>query len=286
MSWLSNFVRPKIRALVAKPDVPDNLWHKCTKCEAMIFHRDLQQNLHVCQHCGHHMRLKPQERLAMLFDDGKYETIELPKAPVDPLKFRDSKRYTDRLRDAQSKTGHQDAIQVAHGTVGGMNAVIAAFDFGFMGGSMGVAVGEGMLAAANLARLQEAPLIVVPASGGARMQEGILSLMQMPRTTIAVQQVKEAGLPYIVILTDPTTGGVTASYAMLGDVQIAEPNALIGFAGARVIESTIREKLPEGFQRAEYLLDHGMLDMVVHRRDLRERLATVIGYLTPSARAA
>ena len=279
MSWLSNFVRPKIRALVAKPDVPDNLWHKCTKCEAMIFHRDLEQNLHVCQHCGHHMRLKPEERLAMLFDDGNYETIELPKAPVDPLKFRDSKRYTDRLRDAQSKTGHQDAIQVAHGTVGGMSAVIAAFDFGFMGGSMGVAVGEGMLAAANLARLQEAALIVVPASGGARMQEGILSLMQMPRTTIAVQQVKEAGLPYIVILTDPTTGGVTASFAMLGDIHIAEHGAQIGFAGVRVIEETIRETLPEGFQRAEYLLEHGMVDIVVRRSELRETLVRILDLL-------
>jgi len=279
MSWLSNFVRPKIRALVAKPDVPDNLWHKCTKCEAMIFHRDLEQNLHVCQHCGHHMRLKPEERLAMLFDDGKFETIKLPKVPADPLKFRDSKRYVDRLRDARSKTGHQDAILVAHGTVGGMNTVIAAFDFGFMGGSMGIAVGEGMLAAANLARLQEAPLIVVPASGGARMQEGILSLMQMPRTTIAVQQVKEAGLPYIVILTDPTTGGVTASFAMLGDIHIAEHGAQIGFAGARVIEETIRETLPEGFQRAEYLLEHGMVDIVVRRGDLRDTLVRVLDIL-------
>ncbi len=278
-NWLSNFVRPKIRALVSKPDVPDNLWHKCSKCDAMIFHRDLEQNLHVCQHCGHHMRLKPEDRLKMLFDDGKFETIELPKAPIDPLKFRDSKRYTDRLRDAQSKTGHQDAILVAHGTVGGMNAVIAAFDFGFMGGSMGIAVGEGMLAAANLARLQEAPLIVVPASGGARMQEGILSLMQMPRTTIAVQQVKEAGLPYIVVLTDPTTGGVTASFAMLGDIHIAEHGAQIGFAGARVIEETIRETLPEGFQRAEYLLEHGMVDIVVRRSELRDTLARVLDLL-------
>ncbi len=278
-NWLSNFVRPKIRALVSKPDVPDNLWHKCSKCDAMIFHRDLEQNLHVCQHCGHHMRLKPEDRLKMLFDDGKFETIELPKAPIDPLKFRDSKRYADRLRDAQSKTGHQDAILVAHGTVGGMNAVIAAFDFGFMGGSMGIAVGEGMLAAANLARLQEAPLIVVPASGGARMQEGILSLMQMPRTTIAVQQVKEAGLPYIVVLTDPTTGGVTASFAMLGDIHIAEHGAQIGFAGARVIEETIRETLPEGFQRAEYLLEHGMVDIVVRRSELRDTLARVLDLL-------
>ncbi|NNG05052.1 MAG: acetyl-CoA carboxylase carboxyltransferase subunit beta [Inquilinus sp.] len=277
MSWISNFVRPKIRALVAKPDVPDNLWHKCNKCEAMIFHRDLEQNLHVCQHCGHHMRLKPEDRLKMLFDDGAFETIELPKPAVaDPLKFRDNKRYSDRLRDAQQKTGHQDAILVAHGSIGGMNAVAAAFDFSFMGGSMGIAVGEGMLAAANLAKLQDAPLIAIPASGGARMQEGILSLMQMPRTTIAVQQVKEAGLPYIVILTDPTTGGVTASFAMLGDIHIAEHGAQIGFAGARVIEETIRETLPEGFQRAEYLLEHGMVDIVVRRSELRSTLIRVL----------
>ena len=209
MNWLTNFVRPKIRALVAKPDVPDNLWHKCPNCEAMIFHRDREANLHVCQHCGHHMRLTPTDRLAMLFDDGKYQTIELAKAVVDPLKFRDSKRYTDRLRDAQARSGRNDAIIVAHGTIGGMNAVVAAFDFGFMGGSMGLAVGEGMLAAANLAKLQDAPLIVVPASGGARMQEGILSLMQMPRTVIAIEQVKEAGdLPCLIDAREATLGFV------------------------------------------------------------------------------
>ncbi|MFN8924763.1 MAG: acetyl-CoA carboxylase, carboxyltransferase subunit beta [Rhodospirillales bacterium] len=279
MNWLTNFVRPKIRALYTRKDVPDNLWHKCPSCEAMIFHRDLEEHLHVCQHCGHHMRLDPPRRLAMLFDDGAYQTIELPKVLVDPLKFRDTKRYTDRLKEAQSKTGRADAIMVAHGSMGGLPVVVAAFDFGFMGGSMGMAVGEGLVAAAKLAVLQEAPLIVVPASGGARMQEGILSLMQMPRTVIAVEQVKEAGLPYVVILTDPTTGGVTASFAMLGDVHIAEPGAQIGFAGQRVIEGTVRETLPEGFQRSEYLFDHGMVDMVVHRKALRTTLVRILDLL-------
>ncbi|WP_044561901.1 acetyl-CoA carboxylase, carboxyltransferase subunit beta [Azospirillum sp. B4] len=278
MNWLTNFVRPKIRALVSKKEVPDNLWHKCPSCGAMIFHRDLEENLHVCQHCGFHMRLDPLQRLKMTLDPG-FQTIELPKPVVDPLKFRDQKRYTDRLKDAQSKTGRQDAIVVAHGRIDGRAAVVAAFDFTFMGGSMGMAVGEGLLAAAKLAVLQQAPLIVVPASGGARMQEGILSLMQMPRTIIAAEMVKEAGLPYLVILTDPTTGGVTASFAMLGDIHIAEPGAQIGFAGARVIESTIRETLPEGFQRSEYLLEHGMVDMVVHRREMKGMLARLIDLL-------
>lgn len=280
MNWLTNYVRPKIRALVARKDVPDNLWHKCPNCEAMLFHRDLEENLSVCQHCGFHMRLDPLKRLETLFDGGEYHAIEVPKTPIDPLKFRDQKRYTDRLKEAQGKTGRNDAIVVGHGFMGGLPVVVAAFDFGFMGGSMGIAVGEGILAAAKAAVAQNAPLVVVPASGGARMQEGILSLMQMPRTTIAVEMVKEAGLPYVVVLTDPTTGGVTASFAMLGDVHIAERGAQIGFAGARVIESTIRETLPEGFQRSEYLLDHGMVDMVVHRKDLRSTLIRVLGLLT------
>jgi acetyl-CoA carboxylase carboxyl transferase subunit beta len=279
MNWLTNFVRPKIRALVSKKEVPDNLWMKCGNCEAMIFHRDLEENLHVCQHCGFHMRIDPVRRLRMLFDGGEYQAIELPKVPVDPLRFRDQKRYTDRLKEAQSKTGRSDALVVAHGRMGGMPVVVAAFDFTFMGGSMGIAVGEGLVAAARLAVLQDAPLIVVPASGGARMQEGILSLMQMPRTVIAAEMVKEAGLPYIVVLTDPTTGGVTASFAMLGDVHIAEKGAQIGFAGARVIEDTIRETLPEGFQRAEYLLAHGMVDMVVHRKELRGTLIRLLDLL-------
>lgn len=279
MNWLTNFVRPKIQSLMSsKKDVPDNLWHKCPSCEAMIFHRDLEENLHVCQHCGHHMRIGPEKRLQMLFDPG-FETIELPKVLVDPLKFRDQKRYTDRLKDAQSKTGRQDAIIVAHGAINGQPAVIAAFDFGFMGGSMGMAVGEALVAAAKLAVLQQVPLIAIPASGGARMQEAILSLMQMPRSIIAVEMVKEAGLPYLVVLTDPTTGGVTASFAMVGDIHIAEPGAIIGFAGARVIESTIRETLPEGFQRSEYLMEHGMVDMVVHRKELKSTLGRVIDLL-------
>jgi acetyl-CoA carboxylase carboxyl transferase subunit beta len=285
MSWLTNFVLPKIRAVVAKKEVPDNLWDKCPRCGQMIFHRELEANLYVCQHCGHHMRLDPRRRLGMLFDEGAYTTIELPKTVADPLKFRDRKRYADRLKESQGVSATagnaqgSDALLVAHGTIGGVPTVIAAFDFSFMGGSMGIAVGEGLVAAAKLAVLQEAALIVVPASGGARMQEGILSLMQMPRSIIAVEDVKSAGLPYIVLLTDPTTGGVTASFAMMGDITIAEPEAIIGFAGARVIEETIREKLPEGFQRSEYLLEHGMVDIVVRRGDLRATLSRLISLL-------
>lgn len=283
MNWLTNFVRPKIRALVDKKDVPENLWIKCPSCEAMIFHRDLETSKHVCTNCNHHMRIGAKDRLRYTFDNGEYETIELQDVIVDPLKFKDMKKYTDRLKAAQHKTGRKDAIMVAHGLVGGQKSVVAAFDFTFMGGSMGQAVGEGLVAAAKLAVLQKAPLIVVPSSGGARMQEGILSLMQMPRSVIAVEMVKEAGLPYIVVLTDPTTGGVTASFAMLGDVQIAEPGSLIGFAGARVIEQTIREKLPEGFQRAEYLLEHGMVDMVVSRPDLPATLGRLTSMLMKRA---
>ena len=288
MNWISNFVRPKIRALVNR-EVPENLWRKCPSCAQMIFHRELEANLLVCTHCGYHMRIGAKERLKMLFDEGIYSTIELPETPADPLKFRDRKRYAERLREAQIKTNEKEAVLVAHGGIGGMPVVVAAFDFTFMGGSMGMAVGEALLAAARLAVLQQAPLITIPASGGARMQEGILSLMQMPRTVIAVEQVKEAGLPYIVLFSDPTTGGVSASFAMLGDIALAEPGATIGFAGQRVIEETIREKLPDGFQRAEYLLDHGMIDMVVHRKDLRDtiiRLLKLLCETTPPAAAA
>jgi len=279
VNWLTNFVRPRIRALVQKTDVPDRLWQKCPKCGQMIFHRELEANLNVCPHCGHHMRISAAARLAMLFDEGQYHRIELPKTPSDPLKFRDVKRYGDRLKEAQGKTSLSDAIVVAHGRMGGLPVVVAAFEFEFQGGSMGVAVGAALLAAARLAALQQAALIVVPASGGARMQEGILSLMQMPRTVIAVEELREAKLPYIIVLTDPTTGGVSASFAMLGDVQIAEPGAVIGFAGARVIEETIKEKLPEGFQRAEYLLEHGMIDMVVPRKELRATIVRLLGLL-------
>ncbi len=279
MNWLKNFVRPKIRALVRKENVPENLWHKCPSCEQMIFHRELAANLWVCTHCNHHMRVAAKERLDMVFDPGSYQLVELPECVNDPLRFKDKKRYSDRLKESRGKLKVNDAIMVAHGKIGGVNAVVAAFDFRFMGGSMGVAVGDGIVTAARLAVLQEAPLIVFPSSGGARMQEGILSLMQMPRTTVAVEEMRDAGLPYIVVLTDPTTGGVSASFAMLGDVQIAEPGAIIGFAGSRVIEDTIRETLPEGFQRAEYLLEHGMIDMVVHRRDMRATLARLLDLL-------
>lgn len=279
MSWLTNFVRPKIRALVKRKDVPDNLWTKCPSCDQMIFHRDLEANLHVCQNCGHHMRIPIEARLKMLFDDGAYTVVDLPDAVADPLKFRDDKRYTDRLKDARNKTGAKDAARVARGKLESVEVVIAGLDFGFMGGSMGVAVGEALVRAAEVAVERRAPLIAITASGGARMQEGALSLMQMPRTVIAVQMVKEAGLPYIVLLTDPTTGGVSASFAMLGDVHITEPGAMIGFAGARVIEQTVRETLPENFQTAEYLLEHGMVDIVADRQELRATLGRVIRLL-------
>jgi acetyl-CoA carboxylase carboxyl transferase subunit beta len=251
----------------------------------MIFHRDLERALHVCPHCGHHMRVGAMQRLRYTLDEG-FQRIELPKAPQDPLRFRDQRRYIDRLKEAQAKAGMDDAVVVAHGAIEGHRAVVAAFEFSFMGGSMGAGVGEALVTAARLAVLQDAPLIVFTASGGARMQEGAVSLMQMPRTVIATRMVKEAGLPFVVVLCDPTTGGVTASFAMLGDVQIAEPGALIGFAGARVIEQTVREKLPEGFQRAEYLLEHGILDMVVKRAEMRATLARLIGLLREPEHAA
>jgi acetyl-CoA carboxylase carboxyl transferase subunit beta len=279
MSWLTEYVRPKIRTLLGRGDVPPNLWVQCPACQQMMFHTEVAKNLKVCTHCGHHMRAGAEERLRWTFDDGAYTRIELPKVPVDPLRFRDSQRYPDRLRAAREKTHHDDAVLVAHGSIGGQRAVVAVMDFEFMGGSMGAAVGEGIVAGAKLAVLQDAPLIVFTASGGARMQEGAISLMQMPRTTIATRMVKEAGLPFIVVLTDPTTGGVTASFAMLGDLQIAEPGAMIGFAGARVIEQTVREKLPEGFQRAEYLHEHGIVDMVVKRTELAATLGRLIALL-------
>jgi len=277
MNWISDWALPKIQGLF-KRESPENLWHNCPACQQMIFHRDLEKALRVCSHCGHHMRLGAVQRLEATLDPG-FSRIELPKAPADPLRFRDQRRYADRLRENQTKTSMDDAVAVAHGTINGHRAVVAAFEFAFMGGSMGAGVGEAIVTAAKLAALQNAPLIVFTASGGARMQEGAVSLMQMPRTVIATRLVKEAGLPFITVLCDPTTGGVTASFAMLGDIQIAEPGALIGFAGARVIEQTVREKLPEGFQRAEYLLEHGILDMVVKRGEMRETLARVISLL-------
>jgi acetyl-CoA carboxylase carboxyl transferase subunit beta len=279
MSWITNFVRPKIKALISKQDVPDSLWQKCPGCQTMLHHQELQKNLRVCHNCGHHLRMSVLERIEMLFDQGQYQLIDLPKTVIDPLKFRDKKKYADRLKEAQAKTGRKDAIMVAQGTIGGETAVIAAFDFSFMGGSMGSAVGDGLLTAARLAVMLKAPFIVIPSSGGARMQEGALSLMQMPRSVVAVELVKEARLPYIVILTDPTTGGVSASFAMLGDIHIAEPGAQIGFAGTRVIQETIRESLPDGFQTAEYLRSHGMVDLVTPRGELRAQLTTILHLL-------
>ncbi len=280
MNWLHKVVLPKIRAVVGRKGVPDNLWKKCPGCEQMLFHRELEANLDVCRNCGHHLRIGAVRRLEILFDAGAFSRIELPKTVADPLRFRERRRYADRIKEAQSAHGSgTDAVVVGHGHIGGHRAVVAAFEFGFMGGSMGVAAGEAVLTAARLALLQEAALIVVPASGGARMQEGVLSLMQMPRTIIAVDMVKEAGLPYLVILTDPTTGGVSASFAMVGDITLAEPGAVIGFAGARVIEETIGEKLPEGFQRAEYLLDHGIIDMVVPRGELPATIGRLLGLI-------
>ena len=273
MSWISNVVRPKIRNFLARREVPQNLWIKCPETGEMVFHRDLEANQFVIPGSGFHMRMNAKQRLAHFFDGGAYEAVPLPEVPLDPLKFRDERRYTDRLRDARAKTGMADAVLVGVGAVEGVPVVSAAQDFDFMGGSLGMAAGEAIIAGMLTAKDRRRPFVLFAASGGARMQEGILSLMQLPRTTVAVEALKADRLPYIVVLTNPTTGGVTASYAMLGDIQIAEPGALIGFAGPRVIEQTIREKLPEKFQRAEYLHEHGMVDMVVHRHQLRETIA-------------
>lgn len=281
MNWLTNYVKPKLESVLnRKKDTPDNLWHKCKGCGQLIFAKEFKSAQSVCANCGHHERITPHERFDQLFDGAKYSIMPIDTGQDDPLKFKDQKKYTERLRDSRKKTGDEDAMVVGHGLLGGYNAVVAAQNFFFMGGSMGISVGDAFLDGARKAVELKAPFIAISSAGGARMQEGILSLMQLPRTTIGVQMVREAGLPYIVILADPTTGGVTASFAMLGDVQIAEPGALIGFAGQRVIEDTIREKLPEGFQRAEYLLEHGMLDMVVHRHELRDQLIKLIAMLT------
>lgn len=279
MNWLSNFIRPRIRSFVSQKDVPENLWQKCPSCDGMLFNAELKKNFNVCYHCGHHLRIPSELRMRLLFDDGHYDTVALPKFPHDPLKFKDKKRYVDRHRDAVSKTGKQDAITIAKGTIKGFPVICAVFNFSFMGGSMGTAVGEGLVKAAETAVKEKAALIAIPSSGGARMQEGALSLMQMPRSVIAVQMVREAGLPYFVIFTDPTYGGVTASFAMLGDIHIAEPGAKIGFAGPDVIRNTVREELPDGFQTAEYLYDHGMIDIVVPRTEIPKRIGSLLGLL-------
>ena len=279
MNWISNYVRPRINSIFSRREVPENLWKKCDECGTMLFHRELADNLNVCTNCDHHMAITPRQRFEALFDGGIFIEVDVPEPVTDPLHFKDQKKYPERMKAAQKKTSEKEAMLVAEGEIGRTPIVAAGQDFTFMGGSMGMYVGNAIIAAAERAVALKRPLVLFSAAGGARMQEGIRSLMQMPRTTVAVQMLKEAGLPYIVVLTHPTTGGVTASYAMLGDVQIAEPNALICFAGPRVIEQTIREKLPEGFQRAEYLLDHGMLDRVTKRTEMREELITIVRML-------
>jgi acetyl-CoA carboxylase carboxyl transferase subunit beta len=284
MNWVTR-VRNAI-PFIAKRETAETLWHKCKGCQSMIFLKEFEENQSVCPKCEHHGRIGPAERFAAIFDDGSLHVLPMPKVSEDPLKFKDTKKYVDRIKAARAATGETDAMISGFGTIDSQPAVVSVQDFAFMGGSMGMAVGEAFVAAVQEAVVKKCPYIIFTAAGGARMQEGILSLMQMPRSTVAIQMLREMGLPYIVVLTDPTTGGVTASYAMLGDIQIAEPGALIGFAGQRVIEQTIREKLPEGFQRAEYLLDHGMIDMVTHRHELKATLSNLIDYLMAGKKAA
>ncbi|MER0239112.1 acetyl-CoA carboxylase, carboxyltransferase subunit beta [Fulvimarina sp. MAC8] len=276
MNWITNYVRPKFSSLLGPRTVPDNLWIKCPETGEMVFHKDLEANQWVVPSSGFHMKIRAHDRLKAFFDEGLYETVDLPEVATDPLKFRDSKRYTDRLKEYRSKTSVDDAVIVARGDIEDLPIIATVQDFAFMGGSLGMAAGEAIIKGFETALAEKKPLVLFSASGGARMQEGILSLMQLPRTTAALEMLKEAGLPYIVVLTNPTAGGVSASYAMLGDVHIAEPGAVIGFAGARVIEQTIREKLPDGFQRAEYLLEHGMVDMVVHRHELKSTISSLL----------
>ena len=282
MNWIDNFVRPKIRSFLStnKRETPENLWVKDPESGEMVFYRDLEANQWVVPNSGYHMKIKPVDRLKTFLDEGQFDFIAVPAVPVDPLKFRDQKRYPDRLRENRAKTGYEDSVIVATGKLYGRDLTVAIQDFDFMGGSLGMAAGQGIITGLETAVERKTPFVLFVSSGGARMQEGVLSLMQMPRTTVAVLRLREAGLPFFVVLTNPTTGGVTASYAMLGDVHLAEPGALIGFAGQRVIEQTIREKLPKGFQRSEYLYEHGMVDMVVHRHDLRSTIGSLAGILT------
>ncbi|ANL44782.1 MULTISPECIES: acetyl-CoA carboxylase, carboxyltransferase subunit beta [Rhizobium] len=280
MNWITNYVRPRINSMLGRREVPENLWIKCPETGEMVFHKDLESNKWVIPASGYHMKMPAKARLADLFDNGEYESLPQPKVAQDPLKFRDSKKYSDRLRDSRVKTEQEDTILAGLGKVRGLKLVAVVHEFNFIGGSLGIAAGEAIVKAFERATLEKCPLVMFPASGGARMQEGILSLMQLPRTTVAVDLLKESGQPYVVVLTNPTTGGVTASYAMLGDIHLAEPGAEIGFAGKRVIEQTLREKLPEGFQTSEYLLEHGMVDMVVKRHDIPETLARLLKILT------
>lgn len=279
MSWLTEVVTPKIKSFLgSNSNVEENLWTKCPSCERMLYSKELEDNLMVCGYCSHHLYLPAKVRFESIFDEKKYEEIAIVKTKDDPIRYRDTKRYTDRLKEARAKTGDFDAISIAKGKIGDRNAVVFVMNFAFMGGSLGISVGKSIIKSAQIASETNSALIGFTASGGARMQEGMLSLMQMPATIAAITQLKEAGLPYINVFTNPTTGGVLASFATLGDIHIAEPNALIGFAGARVIEKTIKQQLPEGFQRAEFLRKHGLLDMVVHRHDLPETLRLILDY--------
>ncbi|MEO2037365.1 MAG: acetyl-CoA carboxylase, carboxyltransferase subunit beta [Martelella sp.] len=280
MNWITNYVRPRINSMFGRREVPENLWIKCPETGAMVFHTDLEENKWVIPSSGYHMKMPARARLADLFDNGAYEDLPQPKVAQDPLKFRDSKKYLDRLKENRAKTDQEDTILAGLGTLEGLKLVAVVQEFKFMGGSLGMAAGEAIIQAFQRALDEKCPLVIFPASGGARMQEGILSLMQMPRVTVMIEMMRDAGLPYVVVLTNPTTGGVPASYAMRGDLHIAEPGAEIGFAGRRVIEQTIREQLPDGFQTAEYLLEHGMVDMVVKRHDLPETLARLLKIMT------
>jgi acetyl-CoA carboxylase carboxyl transferase subunit beta len=285
MNWISNYVRPKINAIFSKKDTPENLWQKCPSCGMMLFHREVKDALCVCNGCGHHMHIPPKERLLNLFDGGIYSRIDYEDVIEDPLNFKDTKKYTDRMKETRKKTGEKDAMLLTVGDIGRLKVTVAVQNFLFMGGSMGMSVGNSIIAGVNNCIKFKTPFVMFAAAGGARMQESILSLMQMPRSTVAIQSLREAKLPYIVVLTNPTTGGVTASYAMLGDITIAEPNALICFAGPRVIEQTIGEKLPDGFQKSEYLLDHGMIDMVTSRDKIRDELILLLHILMKKPRA-
>ena len=278
MNWLTNYIKPKLQSLVKKRDIPKNLWLKC-QCGTMIYYKDYEKSLGVCDQCGTHIRLASSMRAKFLFDEGKYEKIKVPSNNNDPLSFKDKRKYKDRLKEAQKRTKENDAVIIAEGKIENISVLAIVFDFNFMGGSMGVSVGDSIVKGSELSLKKNLPLIIIPSSGGARMQEGILSLMQMPRTVAAIKKVKDNKIPYIVVLTDPTTGGVCASFAMLGDILIAEKDATIGFAGRRVIEQTIKETIPENFQTSDYLLEHGMVDMVVHRKDLKKKLAKILKFL-------
>ena len=278
MNWLTNYIKPKLESLVKKRDVPKNLWLKC-QCGTMIYYKDYEKSLGVCNECGTHMRLPSDTRIKFLLDDGKYEKIKVSSNKIDPLSFKDKKKYKDRLKQAKKETKEDDAVVLAEGKIEGIDVILVVFDFNFMGGSMGISVGNSIVKASEISVKKNIPLIIIPSSGGARMQEGILSLMQMPRTIAAIQKIKENKIPYIVVLSDPTTGGVCASFAMLGDILIAEKGATIGFAGKRVIEQTIKETIPDNFQTADYLLEHGMIDMVVHRKDLKKKIFKILQYL-------